>query len=163
MTPSLSSQIHAAPAPLEMLRLAVQACTKLRVRLRFGDHSGVSRGHLSREWHVDRPTDSAVAFVNPVGAVLLALQPTETPDAPERAAARALGVPFAYVEGLVDGWNRQSHNRAMVEPHETRKAYLQGYEVGVLARHEMSRECAACGSRVMDYEPCPLCEERGRA
>jgi hypothetical protein len=92
------------------------------LRRRLGVICGLS------DWRVDRnlqPTG-----VSLVGAVLLALQPEPHElDSPVEAAARALGVSLAWVEGADAGWVGELMDVRRLAALDA-SLYLDGFEAG---------------------------------
>ncbi len=113
-------------------------------------------------------TTSANWGVDVVGAVLLAYQPEPDPGEantavhdPSAAAALFLAVPYAYVAGLSDGWDRDTQSAVWLSNLQ-KHSYMNGYEAGMEARFRATVVCS-CGCRRFRVElGCPSCEESGR-
>lgn len=109
---------------------AVAAARGRGIWLRCGD-IGVVAGLV--DWRVDRglrPHGVSLA-----GAVLLRLQPEpEEGEEPLAAAARALGVSLAWIEGAEAAWCREEMGVEWLGRPDA-DLYLDGYEAGAQVRH----------------------------
>jgi hypothetical protein len=135
MSPRVTLTISAADleaigkTPLTHLLEAVAAMQARRVWMRCGD-PGVLPGMFS--WRVDRHVHPR--GVSLVGAVLLHLQPEPGEgEEPLAAAARALGVSLAWVEGAETGWCDELMDTAWLARPDA-DLYLDGHEVGSQVR-----------------------------
>lgn len=128
--PEIATSIPNVPAPIEILKYAVQHAHARRIRVRAGDLGVVCTStHGPVRWEPDPGRREDV--VSPLGAVLLAEQP---PGAdPHEAAAHALGIPLAWVMGLEDGLELAPKDPAWMAS-SRRALYEHGRESGVLLR-----------------------------
>lgn len=132
MSPKVSLTIYASQleellkAPRVQIGEALAAARARGIRLRRSE-VGVVCG--LGEWRIDRHlTPGGVSLA---GAVLLALQP-EPQDGEEAlaAAARALGVSLAWMEGAEAGWAGEERDQRRAGGLDA-EVYRDGYEVGV--------------------------------
>lgn len=123
--------------------------------LRFGGDLGVQKGGLSGAWVRDR---RVVGGLTLIGAVLLSLQPEGSHDEdPNAAAARALGTPLAFVEGVDAGWTMEPGGFWL--NHADAQHYRNGMDLGAEVRFMASVVCP-CGARRMKGETiCPACDQ----
>jgi hypothetical protein len=163
MTMSVRGWARETRTPRQRITAALLRLRAQGIALRWGDYGVALRPlvtPLATGWQ-----RSSLLGVNLIGAVLLAYQPERAPEDdngahedPTIAAARALGVPLAYVEGLADGWDRAAHSADWLS-HINRAAYLDGYEAGMEARFRETVVCG-CGTRRFRSElTCPSCDE----
>ena len=135
MSPKISLTITAAEVdalgktPKTHLLEAVAAARGQGIRLRCGD-IGVVAGLV--DWRVDRGLQPHGVSLG--GAVLLHLQPEpEEGEEPLAAAARALGVSLAWVEGAEAAWCRELMSVAWLARQDA-DVYLNGFEAGAQVR-----------------------------
>lgn len=150
----ITVSVPGQPTPRLAVLAAVHRARAEGIPLCFGD-VGVKRGPLIAPWVIDRRR--LTRGVNIAGALLLILRPVPEDDIedPTGVAGRALGVGLAWISGLVDGWNRETHDLFVIKA--DREGYLCGYEVGQEARHAATLVCD-CGCRRFKAEPkCPGC------
>jgi hypothetical protein len=131
MSPKLSLTISAAQLagllaePRLQVAQALAAARQRGIPLRRSE-VGVVAG--LEEWRPDRRLSPS--GVSLVGAVLLAMQPEPRDhEDPTAAAARALGVSLAWVEGAEAGWAGELMDVARLAALDA-DLYLDGYEVG---------------------------------
>ncbi len=136
MSPRVTLSISAAQleaigkTALTHLLEAVAAMQRARVWMRCGD-PGVLAGMFS--WRIDRHQQRR--GVSLAGAVLLHLQPEPAEgEGPLEAAARALGVSLAWVEGAEAGWCAELMDTAWLARADA-DLYMDGCEVGAQVRH----------------------------
>lgn len=135
MSPKVTLTIGAAElqaigrTPRTHLLEAVAAARSRRVWLRCGA-VGVVAGLV--DWRVDRSRHSHGVSLG--GAVLLHLQP-EPVEGEEAlaAAARALDVPLAWVEGAEAAWCQELMSVAWLARQDA-DVYLDGFEAGAQTR-----------------------------
>jgi hypothetical protein len=119
--------------PVHAVRAAVEWSRGRGLRIRLVEEFGVVciSTHAPR-WEVD----PSVTGPNPVGAAILMAQP-ECSDLDE-AAALALGVPLAWVEGLAAGVARAEPSKTWATS-VARHMYLGGFEAGLFVRSWLMR------------------------
>lgn len=142
MSPKVSITIPATElaellkAPRVRLVEAVVGARRRGIWMRRGE-PGVSCGLA--EWRVDHGLQPSGVTV--LGALLLLLQPDPVDGEEEAAAAaRALGVSVAWVEGAEDGWNEAEPSPDWLRRPDA-DLYNAGYEVGAELRalHQQQR------------------------
>lgn len=160
MSPGISLTIplpdRSPRTPRLMVLAALHEARAEGIPLRFGD-MGVSRGPATAPWIIDRR--ELPRGVNLLGLLLLLLRAewADELEEPTAVCARAMGVDLAWLEGAVDGWNRESHNQIALKV--DRELYLSGYETGLEGRLLATLVCAHCGSRrFRDESSCPGCD-----
>lgn len=157
MSPGIGVTVRVpARSPRLALASAVAQARAQSIPLSF-DRLGVVRATLTGAWVIDR---TVVPGLNVVGCLLLQHQPASTADEdPTAAAARAIGVSLAFMEGASDGFAMEAMNAFWVgSPHNGRD-YLNGFEAGAEIRFLASKVCGNCGSRRFKSElRCPGCD-----
>jgi hypothetical protein len=134
---------RATRTPTAKVNAALIRMRGQHIELRYGDH-GVLPCPFAGGWCLDRM--AVPRGVNIIGAVLLAFQPEAAGDDPQAAAAEALEVSAAWVEGLADGWDCEPQSQVLLSG-SGRGDYRQGYEAGMEARFRATVVCPDCGAR----------------
>lgn len=155
--PAILTARDASPDPIHAIREACHWAALAGIPVGLGDGFATvmnARVFGMPTW-LRRDTTRAV---DPLGAILLQLQP-DIAD-PLLAVGSALGIGQPELAGIVAGLDHEQPS-ALWTGSNCRDLFLAGYETGTRLRTEiLTRVCDGCGGRVRHGKPCPRCTER---
>lgn len=139
MSPTISTTVLLglqSDLPVDVLRQVIHSVELRGFRVVAQNLPGVAWSH--GEWH--SVGEGVPRLINLAGAVCLELQPPgDGPLHAEQAAARALGVTWAWMQGALDGWSNAPGRRERLD------RYLKGVRAGHRLFCELHIVCVVCG------------------